>query len=44
MKNDVGEMSMSDDSKRKAWLGHYQRPLNAEFDWDPNHLSDESIR
>ena len=42
VKNDVGEMSMSDDSKQKAWLEHYQRLLNAEFDWDPNHLSDES--
>ena len=36
------ELSMSDDSKQKAWLEHYQRLLNAEFDWDPNHLSDES--
>ena len=42
MKNDAGEMSMSDDSKQKAWLEHYQRLLNAEFNWDPNHLSDES--
>ena len=42
MKNDAGEMSMSDDSKQKAWLEHYQRLLNAEFDWDPNNLSDES--
>ena len=42
MKNDAGEMSVSDDSKQKAWLEHYQRLLNAEFDWDPNHLSDES--
>ena len=42
MKNDAGEMSMSDDSKQKAWLEHYQRLLNAEFDWDPNHLSEES--
>ena len=42
VKNDAGEMSMSEDSKRKAWLEHYQRLLNAEFDWDPNHLSDES--
>ena len=41
MKNDAGEMSMSDGSKQKAWLEHYQRLLNAEFDWDPNHLSDE---
>ena len=42
MKNDAGEMSISDDSKRKAWLEHYQRFLNAEFDRYPNHLSDES--
>ena len=42
VKNDAGEMSMSDDSKRQAWLEHCQRLLNAEFDWDPNHLSDES--
>ena len=42
MKNDAGEMSMSEDSKRYVWLEHYQRLLNAEFDWDPNHLSDES--
>ena len=42
VKSDAGEMSMSDDSKQKAWLEHYQRLLNAEFDWDPNHLSDES--
>ena len=33
---------MSDDSKRKAWLRHYYRLLNVDFDWDPNHLSDES--
>ena len=42
MKNDAGEMSMSKDSKRKAWLKHYQKLLNAEFDWDLNHLPDES--
>ena len=39
VKNDAGEMSMSDDSKQKAWLEHYQRLLNIEFDWDPDHLS-----
>ena len=42
MKNDAGEMSMSENSKGKAWLEHYQRLLNAEFDWDSNPLSDES--
>ena len=39
MKNDAGEMSVSEDSKQKAWLEHYQRLLNIEFDWDPDHLS-----
>ena len=37
--NDAGEMSMSEDSKQKAWLEHFQRLLNVEFDWDPDHLS-----
>ena len=39
MKNDAGEMSMREDSKQKAWLEHYQRLLNVEFDWDPDNLS-----
>ena len=39
VKNDAGEMSMSKDSKQKAWLEHYQRLLNVEIDWDPDHLS-----
>ena len=39
VKNDAGEVSMSEDSKQKAWLEHYQRLLNVEFDWDPDHLS-----
>ena len=34
-------MSWSEDSKQKAWLEHYKRLLNIEFDWDPDHLSDE---
>ena len=32
---------MSEDSKRKAWLEHYQGLLNAGFDWDLTHLSNE---
>ena len=32
---------MNEDSKQKAWLQHYQRLLNVEFDWDPDNLSDE---
>ena len=42
VKNDAGEMSMSEESKQKAWLEHYQRLLNVEFDWDPDHLSYQS--
>ena len=41
MKDDAGKMSMSEDSKQKAWLEHYQRLFNVEFDWDPDHLSDK---
>ena len=41
VKNDAGEMSMSEDSKQKAWLEHYQRLTNIEFDWDPDHMFDE---
>ena len=40
-KNVAGEMSMSEVSKQMAWLEHNQRLLNVEFDWDPDHLSDE---
>ena len=29
----------SKDSKQKAWLEHFQRLLNVEFDWHPDHLS-----
>ena len=42
VKNDAGEMSLSKDSKQKAWLEHYQRLLNVELDWDPDHLSYQS--
>ena len=41
VKNDAAEMSMSENSKQKAWLEYYQRLLNVEFDWDPDYLSDE---
>ena len=36
LKNDAGDMSVSEDAKQKAWLEHYQRLL---VDWDPDHLS-----
>ena len=39
MKNDAGEMSMSKEAKQNVWVEHYERLLNVEFDWDPDHLS-----
>ena len=33
---------MSENSKQKAWLEHYQRLLDVEFDWDPDRLSYQS--
>ena len=41
VKNDAGEMSMSEEEKQNAWAEHYERLLNVEFDWDPDHLSNE---
>ena len=40
--NDTWEMSMSEEAKQNAWAEHYERLLNVEFDWDPDHLSNES--
>ena len=41
VKNDTGEMSMSEEAKQNVWAEHYERLLNVEFDWDPDHLSNE---
>ena len=41
VKNDAGEMSMSEEAKQNVWAEHYERLLNVEFDWDPDHLSNE---
>ena len=43
VKNEVGEMSMSEEAKQNAWAEHYERLLNVEFDWDPDHLSNEPL-
>ena len=31
IRNDAGELSLSDSKKLKAWVEHYSRPLNVEF-------------
>ena len=39
VKNDAGEMSMSEASKQRGLARALQRLLNVKFDWDPDHLS-----
>ncbi|XP_048755482.2 uncharacterized protein LOC125666354 [Ostrea edulis] len=41
VENDAGEMSLNQEAKEKAWLEHHERLLNVEFDWDPEHLTNE---
>ena len=41
VKNDAGEMS--EEAKQSAWAEHYERLLNVEFDWDPDHLSNKPL-
>ena len=41
VESDAGKMSMSEDAKQNAWAEHYERLLNVEFDWDPDHVSNE---
>ena len=38
IKNDDGELAISDDKKLKAWVEHYDRLLNVEFDWPADSL------
>ena len=40
-KNNAGKMSMSEDAKQNAWAEHYEKFLNAEFDWNPDNLSNQ---
>ena len=40
VRNDPGQLSLTDAAKQTAWLQHYQRLLDVEFDWDPRYLSD----
>ena len=38
IRNDSGNMALSDDDKMKAWAEHYSRLLNVEFDWPSDLL------
>ena len=40
VRNDEGEMALSDEAKKLAWKQHYENLLNVEFAWDRDTLSD----
>ena len=40
VRNDAGELSLSDEEKMKAWVEHYARLLNVEFEWPRDQLPD----
>ena len=40
VRNDAGELSLSDEDKMKAWVEHYARLLNVEFEWPSDSLPD----
>ena len=37
VKNDAGEMSMSEEVKQNAWAEHHEKLLNVEFDCCPTN-------
>ena len=38
VRNDAGERALTDGDKMKAWVKHYARQLNVEFEWPSNEL------
>ena len=42
VKNDAGQLSLDEESKKEAWKEHYERLLKVEFPWNPEDLSEES--
>ena len=42
VKNDAGQLSLEEESKKEVWKEHYELLLNVEFPWNPEDLSGES--
>ena len=40
VKNDAGQLSLTDEDKMKAWVEHYSKLLNDEFPWPKDTLPD----
>jgi len=39
-RNYAGELSLSDEQKINAWVKHYSKLLNVEFEWPSDNLPD----
>ena len=42
VKNDAGQLSLDEESKKEALKEYYERLLSVEFPWNPEDLSEES--
>ena len=42
VRNDAGKLTLTDKDKTKAWVEHYARLLNVEFEWLSNELTEVS--
>ena len=42
IKNNAGQLSLDEESKKEAWKEHYERLLKVEIPWNPEDLSEES--
>ena len=40
IRNDAGELSLFDSKQLEAWVEHYSRLLNVEFDWPSEALNE----
>ena len=43
VKNDAGQLSLVEESKKEVWKEHYKCLLNVKFPWNPEDLSEESL-
>ena len=43
VKNDAEEMSMSKEAKQNVCAEHYEKLLNIELEWGPEHQSNEPL-
>ena len=42
VRDDKGNLTITDEAKLHAWMENYQRLLNVEFSWDNNSLNNSA--